>query len=333
MRAMSLPRPNVGAANHVEVIGTISRHEIRPYKAQPQVQDLLYQNIERPGGVGGHRRVLPSASRFGVGVRTAASTGDRARQPRQREPVRSRINAKAFSRHDADRTMPIRAPVRLRFRPTGRSSPERLCVVPASPFPQQERSPSHQCGRQVQALVPVERAPDPSALELARFPNDPLQASATSFHRSPAHSCSGASRFARLRHAAQAFLETSNVNACRDHHCHRQRAYEMNSKSFHGGQMLQSHSDELTRLNLRFLSGLIFVRRHQPFAADNGGSAKTSKSPFLRPIREQPHHGSGLDYKPFRQRPPSAASFEPSRHRGEKRAGRFTPGERCAAAI
>ena len=77
MRAMSIAATGMLAQqNNVEVIANnLANMNTTAYKVQrAEFQDLLYQNIERPGSASADTgAVLPAGIQIGVGVRTAAT--------------------------------------------------------------------------------------------------------------------------------------------------------------------------------------------------------------------------------------------------------------------
>src|ERR1051326_30198 len=76
MRALSIAATGMLAQqNNVEVIANnLANMNTTAYKMQrAEFQDLLYQNVERPGAASADTgAVLPSGIQIGVGVRTAA---------------------------------------------------------------------------------------------------------------------------------------------------------------------------------------------------------------------------------------------------------------------
>ena len=258
MRALSIAATGMLAQQtNVEVIANnLANMNTTAYKSQrAEFQDLLYENIERPGSASADTgSVLPSGIQIGVGVRTAAtyrltSQGNLAQTG---NPYDLAINGKGyFHVMMPDSTDAYTRAGAFSLSPDGQIVTEKgYVVVPGIAIPADAISVTINAVGQVQALVAGTNAPQTlGQLELARFPNDSgLQAMGDNlFTESPASGAvltglPGAPGFGTLQ---QGFLETSNVNAVQEitDLITAQRAYEMNSKVISAAdEMLQISS-------------------------------------------------------------------------------------------
>ena len=258
MRALSIAATGMQAQQtNVEVIANnLANMNTTAYKTQqPEFQDLLYQNVERPGSaIADTGAVLPSGVQIGVGVRTGAtyrittqgnlaSTGN---------PYDVAINGDGFFHI----TMPDGSDAYTRdgtfsLSPEGQLVTSNGNVVsPGISIPQDALSVTINAVGQVQALVAGQTAPQTlGQLEMARFPNESgLQAMGSNLFTETASSGSvltglpGSPGYGTLQ---QGFTETSNVNAVQEitDLITAQRAYEMNSKVITAAdEMLQTTS-------------------------------------------------------------------------------------------
>jgi flagellar basal-body rod protein FlgG len=226
------------------------------YKTQrAEFQDLLYQNIERPGAASADNgSVLPSGIQIGVGVRTAATyriTGQ-GNLATTGNPYDIAINGGGyFHVIMPDSTDAYTRDGSFSLSPDGQIVTSKGYVVaPGISVPQDATSVAINAQGQVQATIPGQNAPQTlGQLELARFPNDAgLQAmgdnlmSATLGSGAVLTGLPGSPGFGSLQ---QGFLETSNVNAVQEitDLITAQRAYEMNSKVISAAdEMLQTTS-------------------------------------------------------------------------------------------
>jgi len=239
---------------NVEVIANnLANMNTTAYKMQrAEFQDLLYQNIERPGSASADTgAVLPAGIQIGVGVRTGAtyritSQGNLASTS---NPYDLAINGRGyFHIQMPDGTDAYTRAGAFSLSPEGQLVTDKGYVVaPGIAVPQDAISVTVNAQGQVQALVGGQSAPQTlGQLELARFPNDGgLQATGDNlFTETPASGAvltgiPGSPGYGTLQ---QGYLETSNVNAVQDitDLITAQRAYEMNSKVITAAdQMLQ----------------------------------------------------------------------------------------------
>lgn len=255
MRAMSIAATGMLAQQtNVEVIANnLANMNTTGYKVQrAEFQDLLYQNIERPGSASADTgAVLPAGIQIGVGVRTAATyriTGQ-GNLASTENPYDLAINGKGyFHIQMPDGTDAYTRAGSFSLSPDGQLVTSKGYVVaPGLAIPQDAISITVNSQGQVQALVAGQSAPQTlGQLELARFPNDGgLQATGENLFTETLASGAvltglpGSPGFGSLQ---QGFLETSNVNAVQEitDLITAQRAYEMNSKVISAAdQMLQ----------------------------------------------------------------------------------------------
>jgi len=258
MRALSIAATGMLAQQtNVEVIvNNLANMNTTAYKMQrAEFQDLLYQNVERPGAASSDANtVLPSGIQIGVGVRTAAiyritgqgnlaSTGN---------PYDVAIQGQGYFRV----TMPDGTDAYTRDGAFGLSpdgqivTPKGFVVAPGIAVPQGALAVTINSQGQIQAVLAGEAAPQTlGQLELVRFANDGgLQANGDNLFTETAGSgpalagLPGSPGYGSLQ---QGFLETSNVNAVQEITTliTAQRAYEMNSKVISAAdQMLDTTS-------------------------------------------------------------------------------------------
>jgi len=255
MRALSIAATGMLAQQtNVEVIANnLANMNTTAYKMQrAEFQDLLYQNVERPGAASADTgAVLPSGIQIGVGVRTAATyriTGQ-GNLASTGNPYDLAISGKGyFHIQMPDGTDAYTRAGAFSLSPEGQLVTDKGYVVaPGIAIPQDALSVTINAQGQVQALVAGQNAPQTlGQLELARFPNDGgLQATGDNLYtETPASGTvltglAGSPGYGTLQ---QGFLETSNVNAVQEitDLITAQRAYEMNSKVISAAdQMLQ----------------------------------------------------------------------------------------------
>jgi flagellar basal-body rod protein FlgG len=255
MRALSIAATGMLAQQtNVEVIANnLANMNTTAYKMQrAEFQDLLYQNVERPGSASADTgAVLPAGIQIGVGVRTAATyriTGQ-GNLSSTSNPYDLAINGKGyFHIQMPDGTDAYTRAGSFALSPEGQLVTDKGYVVaPGIAIPQDAISVTVNAQGQVQAMVAGQNAPQTlGQLELARFPNDGgLQATGDNLYTETAASGSvltglpGSPGYGTLQ---QGFLETSNVNAVQEitDLITAQRAYEMNSKVISAAdQMLQ----------------------------------------------------------------------------------------------
>ena len=255
MRALSIAATGMLAQQtNVEVIANnLANMNTTGYKAQrAEFQDLLYQNLERPGAASADTgAVLPAGIQIGVGVRTAATyriTGQ-GNLATTGNPYDLAINGKGyFHVQMPDGTDAYTRAGGFALSPEGQLVTDKGYVIaPGIAIPQDATSVTINAVGQVQATIAGQNAPQTlGQLELARFPNEGgLQATGDNlFVASPASGAvltglPGATGYGTLQ---QGFLETSNVNAVQEitDLITAQRAYEMNSKVISAAdQMLQ----------------------------------------------------------------------------------------------
>ena len=255
MRAMSIAATGMLAQQmNVEVIANnLANMNTTAYKMQrAEFQDLLYQNIERPGSASADTgAVLPAGIQIGVGVRAAATyritgQGNIATTGNQYDVA---VNGKGyFHIQMPDGTDAYSRAGAFTLSPDGQIVTSKGYVVsPGISIPQDALSVTINSSGQVQVMVAGQSAPQTlGQLELARFPNEGgLQAMGENLFTETAASGSvltglpGSPGFGTLQ---QGYLETSNVNAVQEitDLITAQRAYEMNSKVISAAdQMLQ----------------------------------------------------------------------------------------------
>ena len=254
MRALSIAATGMLAQQtNVEVIANnLANMNTTAYKMQrAEFQDLLYQNVERPGAASADTgAVLPAGIQIGVGVRTAATyriTGQ-GNLSSTSNPYDLAINGKGYFHI----TMPDGTDAYTRagafsLSPEGQLVTDKGYVVaPGIAIPQDAIAVTINAQGQVQALLAAQAPQTLGQLELARFPNDGgLQATGDNLYtETPASGAvltglPGSPGYGTLQ---QGFLETSNVNAVQEitDLITAQRAYEMNSKVISAAdQMLQ----------------------------------------------------------------------------------------------
>jgi flagellar basal-body rod protein FlgG len=255
MRALSIAATGMLAQQtNVEVIANnLANMNTTAYKMQrAEFQDLLYQNVERPGAASADTgAVLPAGIQIGVGVRTAATyriTGQ-GNLSTTSNPYDLAINGKGyFHIQMPDGTDAYTRAGAFALSPEGQLVTDKGYVVaPGIAIPQDAISVTINAVGQVQAMVAGQNAPQTlGQLELARFPNEGgLQATGDNLYVESAASGTvltgipGSTGYGTLQ---QGFLETSNVNAVQEitDLITAQRAYEMNSKVISAAdQMLQ----------------------------------------------------------------------------------------------
>jgi flagellar basal-body rod protein FlgG len=255
MRALSIAATGMLAQQtNVEVIANnLANMNTTAYKMQrAEFQDLLYQNVERPGAASADTgAVLPAGIQIGVGVRTAATyriTGQ-GNLSTTGNPYDLAINGKGyFHIQMPDGTDAYTRAGAFALSPEGQLVTDKGYVVaPGVAIPQDAISVTINAQGQVQAMVAGQNAPQTlGQLELARFPNEGgLQATGDNLYtETPASGAvltglPGSPGYGTLQ---QGFLETSNVNAVQEitDLITAQRAYEMNSKVISAAdQMLQ----------------------------------------------------------------------------------------------
>jgi flagellar basal-body rod protein FlgG len=242
---------------NVEVIANnLANMNTTAYKMQrAEFQDLLYQNVERPGSASADTgAVLPAGIQIGVGVRTAATyriTGQ-GNLASTANPYDLAINGRGyFHIQMPDGTDAYTRAGAFSLSPDGQLVTDKGYVVaPGIAIPQDAISVTVNSQGQVQALVAGQSTPQTlGQLELARFPNEGgLQATGDNLFTETAASGAvqtgipGSPGYGTLQ---QGYLETSNVNAVQEitDLITAQRAYEMNSKVISAAdQMLQTTS-------------------------------------------------------------------------------------------
>jgi flagellar basal-body rod protein FlgG len=255
MRAMSIAATGMLAQQtNVEVIANnLANMNTTAYKMQrAEFQDLLYQNVERPGAASADTgAVLPAGIQIGVGVRTAATyriTGQ-GNLASTANPYDLAINGRGYFHVQ----MPDGTDAYTRAGAFSLSADGQLVtdkgyvVAPGIAIPQDAISVTVNAQGQVQALIGGQSTPQTlGQLELARFPNEGgLQATGDNLFTDTAASGAvltgipGSPGYGTLQ---QGYLETSNVNAVQEitDLITAQRAYEMNSKVISAAdQMLQ----------------------------------------------------------------------------------------------
>jgi flagellar basal-body rod protein FlgG len=255
MRALSIAATGMLAQQtNVEVIANnLANMNTTAYKMQrAEFQDLLYQNVERPGAASADTgAVLPAGIQIGVGVRTAATyriTGQ-GNLNTTGNPYDLAINGKGyFHVLMPDGTDAYTRAGAFSLSPEGQIVTDKGYVVaPGVAIPQDATSVTINAQGQVQATIAGQNAPQTlGQVELARFPNEGgLQATGDNLYtESPASGAvltglPGSPGYGTLQ---QGYLETSNVNAVQEitDLITAQRAYEMNSKVISAAdQMLQ----------------------------------------------------------------------------------------------
>ena len=258
MRALSIAATGMLAQQtNVEVIANnLANMNTTAYKMQrAEFQDLLYQNIERPGSASADTgAVLPAGIQIGVGVRTAATyrVTEQGNLASTENPYDLAISGKGyFHIQMPDGTDAYTRAGSFALSPDGQLVTSKGYVVaPGLAIPQDAIAITVNAQGQVQAVVAGQNAPQIlGQVELARFPNDGgLQAIGDNLFTETAASgavltgLAGSPGYGTLQ---QGFLETSNVNAVQEitDLITAQRAYEMNSKVIAAAdQMLQTTS-------------------------------------------------------------------------------------------
>jgi flagellar basal-body rod protein FlgG len=255
MRALNIAASGMLAQQtNVEVIANnLANMNTTGFKTQrAEFQDLLYQNVERPGSATADTgAVLPSGIQLGLGVRTGAtyrvtSQGNLASTT---NPYDVAINGKGFFHV----LMPDGTDAYTRDGTFGLSPDGQIVtakgyvVVPGIAIPQDALSVVINNVGQVQAVIAGQNAPQTlGQLEMARFPNESgMQGLGDNLYMETLASGSvvtglpGAPGFGTIQ---QGFVETSNVNPVKEitDLITAQRAYEMNSKVISAAdQMLQ----------------------------------------------------------------------------------------------
>jgi flagellar basal-body rod protein FlgG len=245
MRALSIAATGMLAQQtNVEVIANnLANMNTTAYKMQrAEFQDLLYQNIERPGAASADTgAVLPAGIQIGVGVRTAATyrVTSQGNLSATGNPYDLAINGSGyFHVQMPDGTDAYTRAGAFALSPEGQIVTDKGYVVaPGIAVPNDATSVTINPQGQVQAQIAGQNAPSTlGQLELARFPNEGgLQANGDNLYtETPAAGAvltglPGSVGYGTLQ---QGFLETSNVNAVQEitDLITAQRAYEMNSK-------------------------------------------------------------------------------------------------------
>ena len=258
MRALSIAATGMLAQQtNVEVIANnLANMNTTGYKTQrAEFQDLLYQNVERPGSATADTgAVLPSGIQIGVGVRTAATyrVTTQGNLASTSNPYDVAINGKGFFHiMMPDGTDAYTRDGTFSLSPDGQIvTGKGYVVVPGIAVPQDAISVTINAVGQVQALIAGQTAPQTlGQFEMARFPNEGgLQSMGDNLYMETLASGAvvtglpGAPGFGSIQ---QGFVETSNVNAVKEitDLITAQRAYEMNSKVITAAdQMLQTTS-------------------------------------------------------------------------------------------
>jgi flagellar basal-body rod protein FlgG len=245
MRALSIAATGMLAQQtNVEVIANnLANMNTTAFKVQrAEFQDLLYQNIERPGAATSDANtMLPSGIQLGVGVRTGAvyRNTEQGNLVSTGNPYDVAIQGGGYYRIQMpDGTDGFTRDGSFNLSPEGQLvTAKGYVVAPGIAIPQGALSVSINAVGQVLATIAGQTAPQTlGQIELARFPNDGgLQALGDNMFRETAASGApltglpGSPGYGTLQ---QAFLETSNVNAVQEitSLITAQRAYEMNSK-------------------------------------------------------------------------------------------------------
>ena len=258
MRALSIAATGMLAQQtNVEVIANnLANMNTTGYKTQrAEFQDLLYQNVERPGSATADTgAVLPSGIQIGVGVRTAATyrVAQQGNLVSTNNPYDVAINGKGFFHVlMPDGTDAYTRDGSFSLSPDGQIvTAKGLVVVPGIAVPQDAISITVNGVGQVQAVIAGQTAPQTlGQFEMARFPNEGgLQSMGDNLYTETLASGAvltglpGSPGFGQLQ---QGYLETSNVNPVKEitDLITAQRAYEMNSKVIAAAdQMLQTTS-------------------------------------------------------------------------------------------
>ena len=258
MRALSIAATGMLAQQtNVEVIANnLANMNTTSYKTQrAEFQDLLYQDVERPGSATADTgAVLPAGIQIGVGVRTGAIyriTGQ-GNLANTTNPYDLAINGKGFFHvMMPDGTDAYTRDGAFSLSQDGQIVTDKgYVVVPGIVVPQDATSVTINSVGQVQATLAGQTAPQTlGQFELARFPNEGgLQAIGDNLYTETLASGAvltglpGATGFGTLQ---QGYLETSNVNPVKEitDLITAQRAYEMNSKVISAAdEMLQTTS-------------------------------------------------------------------------------------------
>jgi flagellar basal-body rod protein FlgG len=245
MRALNIAASGMLAQQtNVEVIANnLANMNTTGFKMQrAEFQDLLYQNIERPGSASSDANtLLPSGIQIGVGVRTGAVyriTGQ-GNLATTGNPYDVAIQGGGYFRIQMpDGTDGYTRDGSFGLSPDGQLvNSKGYVVAPGIAIPQGALSVAINAQGQVQATIAGQAgAQTLGQIELARFANEGgLQAlgdnlfTETASSGAPASGLPGAPGYGTLQ---QGFLETSNVNAVQEitNLITAQRAYEMNSK-------------------------------------------------------------------------------------------------------
>lgn len=258
MRALSIAATGMLAQQtNVEVIANnLANMNTTAYKTQrAEFQDLLYQNIERPGAASADTgAVLPAGIQIGVGVRASATyrLTEQGNLAQTENPYDLAINGRGyFHIQMPDGTDAYTRAGAFSLSPDGQLVTDKGYVVaPGIAIPQDAIAVTVNAQGQVQAILAGQNVPQTlGQIELARFPNEGgLQAVGDNLFIETAASGAvltglpGTPGYGTLQ---QGFLETSNVNAVQEitDLITAQRAYEMNSKVIAAAdQMLQTTS-------------------------------------------------------------------------------------------
>jgi flagellar basal-body rod protein FlgG len=261
MRALSIAATGMLAQQtNVEVIANnLANMNTTGYKTQrAEFQDLLYQNVERPGAASADTgAVLTSGIQIGVGARTSSTyrivgQGNLATTS---NPYDVAINGKGyFHIQMPDGTDAYTRDGSLALSPDGQIVTSKGYVVaPGISVPQDATSVTINSVGQVQVQVAGQNAPQTlGQFELARFPNDAgLQAMGDNLYTETPASGSvltgipGSTGFGTLQ---QGYLETSNVNPVQEitDLITAQRAYEMNSKVISAADEMMQISSKMS---------------------------------------------------------------------------------------
>jgi flagellar basal-body rod protein FlgG len=229
---------------NVEVISNnIANMNTTGYKAQrAEFQDLLYQNMERPGSTTSTSgTIVPYGIQIGLGVKPAAiyRNTEQGNLNFTENPYDVAIQGEGYFRVQ----LPTGAEAYTRAGALGRSAegqlvtPDGYIVLPGITIPQESTDVAISAQGQVSVRLPGQTTPqDIGQLDLASFVNNGgLEAVGDNlFLETPASGAAvigtpGSQGFGSLQ---QGFLETANVNPVAEitSLITAQRAYEMNSK-------------------------------------------------------------------------------------------------------
>ena len=245
MRSMNIASTGMLAQQlNVEVISNnIANMNTTGYKAQrAEFQDLLYQNMERPGSTTSTSgTIVPYGIQIGLGVKPAAiyRNTEQGNLNFTENPYDVAIQGEGYFRVQ----LPTGGEAYTRAGALGRSAegqlvtPDGYTVLPGITIPQEATDVSISAQGQVSVRLPGQTAPqDIGQLDLASFVNNGgLEAVGDNlFLETPASGSAvvgtpGSQGFGTLQ---QGFLETANVNPVAEitSLITAQRAYEMNSK-------------------------------------------------------------------------------------------------------